>query len=121
MEGYVNSTLEQEDPGLTQDFDHRLFTDGTYGPTPNDRQHTLKLFGAYALTPEWQLGGNLILQSGRPVNCQGYIPLDDIPQPDQGTLTNYSGSSFYCLMLKARVCCVSVVMRGGHPGPGRST
>lgn len=97
VEGYVNSTLEQEDAGLTQDFDHRLFTDGTYGPTPNDRQHTLKLFGAYNLTPEWQFGGNLVLQSGRPINCQGYIPLDDIPQPDQGNLSGYSGSSFYCL------------------------
>ena len=97
VEGYVNSTLEQEDPGLTQDFDHRLFTDGTYGPTPNDRQHTLKLFGVYTITPEWQLGGNLIVQSGRPINCQGYIPLEGIEQPDLGNLTPYSGSSFYCL------------------------
>ncbi|MBD9368542.1 TonB-dependent receptor [Xanthomonas sp. XNM01] len=97
VEGYVNSTLEQEDPGLTQDFDHRLFTDGTYGPTPNDRQHTLKLFGAYTFTPEWQLGGNLLVQSGRPINCQGYIPLEGIAQPDAGTLSSYSGSSFYCL------------------------
>lgn len=97
VEGYVNSTLEQEDAGLTQDFDHPLFTDGTYGPTPNDRLHSLKLFGAYRLTPEWQLGGNLIVQSGRPVNCQGYIPLEGIAQPDLGTLTPYSGSSFYCL------------------------
>ncbi|WP_242444059.1 hypothetical protein [Xanthomonas campestris] len=38
-----------------------------------------------------------MLQSGRPINCQGYIPLDDIPQPDQGNLSGYSGSSFYCL------------------------
>ncbi|WP_243713426.1 TonB-dependent receptor [Luteimonas terrae] len=97
VEGYINSTLEQEDAGLTQDFDHPLFTDGTYGPTPNDRAHTLKLFGAYKLTPEWQFGGNLIAQSGRPVNCQGYIPLEGIAQPDLGTLTPYSGSSFYCL------------------------
>ncbi len=97
IEGYVNSTLEQDDPGLTQDFDHRLFMDGSYGPLPNDRKHTLKLFGVYSISPEWQLGGNVVIQSGRPVNCQGYIPLDDIAQPDQGTLTPYSGSSFYCL------------------------
>lgn len=97
VEGYVNSTLEQEDAGLTQDFDHPLFTDGTYGPTPNDRLHSLKLFGAYRFTPEWQLGGNLIVQSGRPINCQGFIPLEGIQQPDLGTLTPYSGSSFYCL------------------------
>lgn len=97
IEGYVNSTLEQGDPGLTQDFDHRLFMDGSYGFLPNDRRHTLKVFGVYSLTPEWQFGGNLIVQSGRPVNCQGYIPLEGIAQPDAGTLNAYSGSSFYCL------------------------
>lgn len=97
IEGYVNSTLEQEDPGLTQDFDHRLFTDGTYGPLPNDRNHTIKLFGVYTLNKEWKFGGNLIAQSGRPVNCQGYVPLDGLDQPDAGTLSPYGSSSFYCL------------------------
>lgn len=97
VEGYVNSTLEQEDPGLTQDFDHRLFTDGSYGYLPNDRRHTFKLVGTYSINAEWQLGGKFTVQSGRPINCQGYVPLDDIAQPDQGALTGYSGSSFYCL------------------------
>lgn len=96
VEGYVNSTLEQEDPGLTQDFDHFLFMDGSYGPLPNDRTHTLKLFGAYRFSEQWQLGGNLVVQSGRPINCQGYIPLDNVGV-DQGTLNAYAGSSFYCL------------------------
>lgn len=98
VEGYVNSTLEQEDPGLTQDFDHRLFEDGAYGPLPNDRTHTLKLFGAYKLTDQWQVAGNLIAQTGRPINCQGYLDLDD-PSigADLGTLGAYSGSTFYCL------------------------
>lgn len=68
--------------------------DGSYGFLPNDRRHTLKVFGVYSLTPEWQFGGNLIVQSGRPVNCQGYIPLEGIAQPDAGTLNAYSGSSF---------------------------
>lgn len=97
IEGYVNSTLEQTDAGLTQDFDHRLFMDGSYGDLPNDRQHTVKLFGAYKLTDEWQFGGNLVAQSGRPINCQGFIPLEGITQPDLGTLNAYAGSSFYCL------------------------
>ncbi len=97
IEGYVNSTLEQDDPGLTQDFDHRLFMDGSYGPTPNDRTHTLKLFGAYNVTDEWRVGGNLIVQSGRPINCQGFVPLELAGPYDVGTLNAYSGSSFYCL------------------------
>lgn len=97
MEGYVNSTLEQEDPGLTQDFDHSLFMDGGYGPLPNDRTHVIKAFGAYKFSNEWSLGGNFVASSGRPVNCQGFVPLELAGDYDVGTLTAYSASSFYCL------------------------
>lgn len=96
-EGYVNSTLEQGDPGLTQDFDHVLFTHGTDGYTPNDRRHTLKAFGAYTFSPEWAVSGNLIIQSGRPVNCQGYLPVDELSDLDYNTFVPYGGSSYYCL------------------------
>lgn len=98
IEGYVNSTLEQEDPGLTQDFDHALFMAGSQGPLPNDRTHVLKLFGVYRFTDEWMMSGNFIAQSGRPISCQGFIDLDD-PSigADRGTLAAYSGSTFYCL------------------------
>ena len=96
-EGYVNSTLEQTDAGVTQDFDHALFEDGAYGPLPNDRRHTLKLFGVYDLSDEWRVGGSFLLQSGRPINCNGYIPLGD-PRVgiDYTSLKGYSASSFYC-------------------------
>ena len=104
-EGYVNSTLEQTDAGITQDFDFRPFTDGTYGNLPNDRRHSLKLFGAYDITDEWRLSGNVLIQSGRPVSCYGYIPLDDaslsddeldIPVYDWYVASFWSGNSFYC-------------------------
>lgn len=97
IEGYVNSTLEQGDPGLTQDFDHYLFMDGSYGYLPNDRTHTIKTYGIYKFNDEWQLGANLVASSGRPINCQGYVPLELAGDADVGTLTPYSGSSFYCL------------------------
>jgi len=99
VEGYVNSTLEQDDAGVTQDFDFAAFEDGAYGYLPNDRRHTLKLFGAYDITDEWTVSANLILQSGRPVNCNGFIPVGalGIGDPDAGSIGNYSGSSFYCL------------------------
>ncbi len=98
IEGYVNSTLEQGDPGLTQDFDHALFMAGAHGPLPNDRTHVLKMFGVYRFTDEWTVSGNFIAQSGRPISCQGYIDLDD-PSigADYGTLAAYSGSTYYCL------------------------
>lgn len=104
-EGYVNSTLEQTDAGITQDFDFKPFTDGTYGYLPNDRRHTFKVFGAYEFNDEWRVGGNLIVQSGRPVSCYGYIPLDDESLVDDGLQTpvydyyvakDWSGNSFYC-------------------------
>ena len=46
---------------------------GAYGYLPNDRRHTLKVFGNYELTDEWAVGANLLVQSGRPVNCFGYL------------------------------------------------
>lgn len=98
IEGYVNSTLEQDDAGLTQDFDHPLFEDGAYGNLPNDRRHTIKLFGSYALNDEWRFGGNLLIQSGRPVSCNGYVPLEGLDEDglDVGNLAFYGASSFYC-------------------------
>jgi hypothetical protein len=98
VEGYVNSTLEQDDAGVTQDFDFPAFEDGAYGYLPNDRRHTLKLFGAFDLNDEWTVSANMLVQSGRPVNCNGFIPVIElgIGQPDRGTISAYSGSSFYC-------------------------
>lgn len=96
-EGYVNSTLEQEDAGATQDIDNALFQHGSYGPLPNDRKHTFKVFGAYQLTEEITMSANLIVQSGRPINCTGFIPLDkDALGVDYAGLARYSASSFYC-------------------------
>jgi len=97
VEGYVNSSLEQDDAGLTQDFDHKRFEDGSSGNLPNDRRHTFKLFGMYQFTDQWRLGTNLLLQSGRPVNCNGYVKYDDLSPTDQATLGNYGASSFYCI------------------------
>jgi hypothetical protein len=98
VEGYVNSTLQQDDAGVTQDFDFAAFEEGAYGYLPNDRTHTLKLFGAYDISDEWSLSANLLVQSGRPVNCNGFIPVNQlgIGEPDRGTIALYSGSSFYC-------------------------
>jgi len=98
IEGSVNSTLEQDDAGLTQDFDHPLIQDGSYGNLPNDRRHTLKAFGSYEITDQWRVGGNVPVQSGRPVNCNGFVPLDDLDPDgsDAGSLAFYGASSFYC-------------------------
>lgn len=98
-EGYVNSTLEQVDAGLTQDIDNKLFQDGAYGPLPNDRRHTFKLYGVYQLTDEVSVSANVLAQSGRAVSCTGYIPLLQYQEElgvDYGGLSSYGASSYYC-------------------------
>lgn len=112
MEGYVNSTLNQGDqPGITQDFDHKWFTDGSYGDLPNDRRHVLKANGSYDISDEWRISGTFTAYSGRPRNCQGYVPIyigkdangspiwsPEIHVSDRGTdgIRAWGPSSFYC-------------------------
>lgn len=96
IEGYVNSTLGQDDAGATQDFDHERFQNNTQGYLPNDRRHALKVYGGYDVTDEVQLSANLNITSGRPVNCNGYVPLNGLGV-DASTLNNYGPSAFYCV------------------------
>ena len=91
-EGYVRSDNGQDDAGITTSFDFPGLTDGGYGYLPNDRRHSLKVFGAYKLSDEWTVGANLLVQSGRPYNCFGVYP-DSGPNPAAG---DYGSESFYC-------------------------
>ncbi len=85
-EGGVKSDIGQADTGTTQDFDYPELAEGSYGYLPNDRRHSLKLFGSYDLTDTLSIGGNFIAQSGRPINCFGYHPIN----------SGYGNSYFYC-------------------------
>ena len=89
-EGYVKSDIGQDDAGVTQDFDYPELMEGAYGNLPNDRRHTLKVFGAYKFNEEWQAGANLLVQAGRPINCIGFYP----DQESEGAA--YGASYFYC-------------------------
>jgi hypothetical protein len=51
------------------DFPERM--EWSSGVLPNSRKHQFKLFGAYAITPEWTVGANLYLTSGTPRLCRG--------------------------------------------------
>jgi hypothetical protein len=70
-EGGVKSDIGQDDTGTTQDFDYPELTLGTDGFLPNDRRHSFKLFGNYEVNDEWSIGANVLVQSGRPINCFG--------------------------------------------------
>jgi len=75
-EGMVRSDNGQDDAGLTTLYDFPGLVDGAYGDLPNDRRHVLKLFGAYDITPNWQVNFAAQYQSGRPRNAFGVHPTD---------------------------------------------
>jgi hypothetical protein len=75
-EGYVRSDNGQTDAGLTTLFDHPGLMDGAYGDLPNDHRHKFKLFGSYNVNSQFQVGSNLSLTSGMPVNAFGFHPTD---------------------------------------------
>ena len=85
-EGGVKSDIGQDDTGTTQDFDYPELTEGSYGYLPNDRRHSFKLFGSYDLTETVSIGGNFSAQSGRPINCFGFHPVN----------SPYANGYFYC-------------------------
>lgn len=70
-EGLVKSTNGQDDTGTTSDFDFKELSYGADGYLFNDRRHSFKLYGSYQLTSQWQLGANLLVQSGTPISCLG--------------------------------------------------
>lgn len=71
MEGQTNSDTGQLDVATTANWDYPEFMIGANGLLPNDRTHQLKAFGFYQVTPEWSVGGNVLVQSGRPKVCIG--------------------------------------------------
>ena len=106
-EGQLLSDIGQGDVATTQAFDFPEFSVNGDGLLPNDRTHQLKAFGAYQVTPEFGIGGNLLVASGRPKNCIGNAPDQPaLPPADPnapfvpgGPVTNYSGygsAYFFC-------------------------
>lgn len=90
-EGYVKSDNGQDDAGLTTDWDFPYLMDGAYGFLPNDRRHTFKVYGTYAVTENLKAGFNLLVQSGRPISAFG----DSLPE-DYDVNDKYSyGSTYY--------------------------
>ncbi|MEO8160943.1 MAG: TonB-dependent receptor [Arenimonas sp.] len=102
-EGGVKSDIGQDDTGTTQDFDYPELTVGSYGYLPNDRRHSFKLFGNYEINDQWSIGANLLVQSGRPVNCIGVVGADP----------GYGASYFSCgeagVYVNARYCAFNPV------------
>ena len=87
-EGGVKSDIGQDDTGTTQDFDYPELAIGSYGYLPNDRRHSFKLFGSWDITDTISIGGSYLAQSGRPVNCFGWL--------GGSNTSHYANSYFSC-------------------------
>jgi hypothetical protein len=79
----------QADVSITQTWDYREIMNYANGLLPNDRKHQIKAFGYFQVTPEWSLGGNLLVASGRPRSCLGTSPV-------QGNPYAYNSGEHYC-------------------------
>ncbi len=89
-EGQTNSDTGQLDIGETAAWDFGPLSQYAHGLLPNDRTHQIKAYGFVELNPEWTMGVNVLLASGRPISCIGQLP-------DQAQDTLGYGSAFhYC-------------------------
>jgi len=88
-EGALKSDNGQTDPGLSQDFDQPGLTDGAFGKLPNHREHSFKAFGNWQVTPAFNIGANLRVESARQFGCQGVHPTDFFA-------SLYGAASWFC-------------------------
>jgi hypothetical protein len=70
-EGPVNSDSDFDDTGRTENFDNPWVNYGADGYLPNDRRHSFKLRGSYAVSQNWELGATFSALSGRPISAIG--------------------------------------------------
>jgi hypothetical protein len=88
-EGQTLSDVAQTDVAATQTWDMPEIMEGAYGYLPGDRRHQIKAFGLYQLTPEFDIGANLLISSGRPKNCLGNYGGTSTGFPDYGSSYHY--------------------------------
>lgn len=70
-EGPVNSDTNFSDTGRTENFDDPFVNLHGSGPLANDREHQIKLRGAYAFNEHWQVAGTFDAASGGPITGFG--------------------------------------------------
>lgn len=99
-EGFVQSDFEQDDSGVTQDFDQPGFTQYAYGYLPNDRRHRFKLEGVVALSDEFTMGVVANIESPRSLSCIGFNPNPNYFDPEGEPYSDfgnaYGAASHYC-------------------------
>ncbi|MCH8618301.1 TonB-dependent receptor [Undibacterium sp. TS12] len=92
QEGLTKSDNGQSDVGNSSLWDFPEAMINSSGLLPNDRTHQFKAYGMYEFTPEFAVGANLLVASGRPKSLTCNIP-SSMDQEGLG-LSQY-GSVFY--------------------------
>ncbi|WP_417465214.1 TonB-dependent receptor [Kordiimonas sp.] len=119
-EGNVNSTLGQDDAGVTADFDAPGFVRGAYGLLPNHRAHRLNVFGSYAITDRLIAGASVRIQSPRKFGCLGtYADNPDFTAQEiydmgnlEGAIREFANELAYAYGAASFSCGGQVVKRG---------
>ena len=75
-EGMVRSDNGQDDAGITTLYDFAGLLEGANGNLPNDRRHSVKVWGTWEVMENLQWSGALAYSSGRPKNAFGLHPTD---------------------------------------------
>lgn len=109
QEGLTKSDNGQSDVGNSSLWDFPEVMINSSGLLPNDRTHQFKAYGLYEFTPEFAVGGNFLLASGRPKSLTCNIPS---AMDQQGLGLNQYGSIFY-------LCPASSGITNGRGGMGR--
>jgi len=89
-EGQTLSDVAQTDVAATQVWDHWELMDYATGYLPGDRRHMIRANGFVEVNPQWSVGGNLSVMSGRPINCLGFYGAA------QNDPVGYGSSYHYC-------------------------
>jgi hypothetical protein len=63
---------------LTAVWAYPRIMDNSNGVLGTSRKHSLKIYGAYAITPDWIVGANLWIASGTPRMCRGAYGPDEV-------------------------------------------
>jgi len=98
-EGPVNTDTgqgsDEHDSGtnLSQNWDLAQIMEYADGYLANDRRHSFKIYGSYAITPEWLVSANARIMSGTPISCFDYYDPDGSGATDPA---GYYGSYHTC-------------------------
>ncbi|MGH8192479.1 MAG: TonB-dependent receptor [Rhodanobacteraceae bacterium] len=91
-EGPVDSLIGQGGPSvtITEQWDFAQLMEYSNGTLPNDAKWQFKLYGAYAINPEWTVGANVLISSGHPKICLGRFG------PNQTDPLGYGNAYHWC-------------------------